>query len=41
MGSLRKKGDRWYFSVEIPQTNGKRKRIERAGGRTKKKLKKK
>ena len=36
MGSLRKKGDRWYFSVEIPQTNGKRKRIERAGGRTKK-----
>lgn len=36
MGSVRKKGDRWYFSVELPSENGKRKRIERAGGRTKK-----
>lgn len=36
MGSLRKKGDRWYFSVELPSENGKRKRIERAGGKTKK-----
>ena len=36
MGSLRKKGDRWYFSVELPAENGKRKRVERAGGKTKK-----
>lgn len=36
MGSLRKKGDRWYFSIELPAENGKRKRIERAGGKTKK-----
>lgn len=36
MGSLRKKGDRWYFSIELPAENGKRKRIERRGGRTKK-----
>ncbi len=36
MGSLRKKGDRWYFSVELPSENGKRRRVERAGGKTKK-----
>lgn len=36
MGSVRKKGDRWYFSVELPTENGKRKRVERAGGKTKK-----
>ena len=36
MGSVRKKGDRWYFSIELPQENGKRKRIERSGGKTKK-----
>lgn len=36
MGSVRKKGDRWYFSIELPTQNGKRKRIERAGGKTKK-----
>lgn len=36
MGSVRKKGDRWYFSVELPSENGKRKRVERAGGKTKK-----
>ena len=36
MGSVRKKGDRWYFSVELPAENGKRKRVERAGGKTKK-----
>lgn len=41
MGSLRKKGDRWYFSVELPSENGKRKRIERAGGKTKKEAQKK
>lgn len=36
MGSVRKKGSRWYFSVELPTENGKRKRIERSGGKTKK-----
>lgn len=36
MGSVRKKGNRWYFSVELPTENGKRKRIEKAGGKTKK-----
>lgn len=36
MGSVRKKGDRWYYSIELPPVNGKRKRIERAGGKTKK-----
>ena len=35
MGSVRKKGNRWYYSMEMPQINGKRKRIERAGGNTK------
>lgn len=36
MGSVRKKGNRWYFSVELPAENGKRKRVEKAGGKTKK-----
>ena len=36
MGSVRKKGNRWYFTIELPPENGKRKHIERAGGRTKK-----
>ena len=36
MGTLRKRGNSWYFSVELPAENGKRKRIERAGGKTKK-----
>ncbi|WP_300529062.1 site-specific integrase [Peptacetobacter sp.] len=36
MGTLRKRGNSWYFSVELPSENGKRKRIERAGGKTKK-----
>lgn len=36
MGSVRKKGDRWYYSIELPAINGKRKRIERSGGKTKK-----
>jgi Site-specific recombinase XerD len=35
-GSVRKKGDRWYYSFEIPSIDGKRKRIERSGGNTKK-----
>lgn len=34
-GSIRKKGDRYYYSFEMASEGGKRKRIERAGGRTK------
>lgn len=34
-GSIRKRGDRWYYSFELPTRNGKRKRIERVGGDTK------
>ena len=35
-GSVRKKGDRWYYSFELSSIDGKRKRIERCGGNTKK-----
>lgn len=35
-GSVRKKGNRWYYSFELGIIDGKRKRIERAGGSTKK-----
>jgi len=35
-GSVRKKGDQWYFSFELAKVGGKRRRVERAGGRTKK-----
>lgn len=35
-GSVRKKGGKWYYSFEVGKDNGKRKRIERAGGATKK-----
>lgn len=35
-GSLRKRGDKWYYSFEASTVDGKRKRIERVGGRTKK-----
>lgn len=34
-GSIRKRGDKWYYSFEMASENGKRKRIERVGGRTK------
>lgn len=34
-GSVRKKGGRWYYSFEIGRINGKRKRVEHAGGSTK------
>lgn len=34
MGSVRKKGNKWYYSIELPPINGKRRRIERAGGNT-------
>lgn len=35
-GSVRKIGNKWYYSFELPKQNGKRKRIERSGGNTKK-----
>lgn len=35
-GRVRKKGNRWYYSFELGNEDGKRKRIERAGGATKK-----
>lgn len=35
-GSLRKRGDKWYYSFELGKVDGKRKRVERVGGRTKK-----
>ena len=35
-GYIRKRGNRYYFSFEVAGVGGKRKRIERAGGRTKK-----
>lgn len=35
-GSVRKKGNKWYYSFEVGRENGKRKKIERAGGSTKK-----
>lgn len=35
-GSVRKKGGRWYYSFELAKVGGKRGRVERAGGSTKK-----
>lgn len=35
-GSVRKKGNRWYYSFEVGKEDGKRRRIEHAGGATKK-----
>ncbi len=35
-GHVRKRGDKWYYSFDAAPVNGKRKRIERVGGRTKK-----
>ncbi|WP_034438081.1 tyrosine-type recombinase/integrase [Clostridium ihumii] len=35
-GSVRKKGNKWYYSFEVQGEGGKRKRIERTGGNTKK-----
>ena len=35
-GYVRKRGTKWYYSFEASSVNGKRKRIERVGGRTKK-----
>ena len=35
-GSIRKRGNKWYYSFDAGYADGKRKRIERVGGRTKK-----
>lgn len=35
-GHVRKRGNRWYYSFELPTISGERKRVERAGGKTKK-----
>jgi integrase len=35
-GSIRKRGAKWYYSFETASIDGKRKRIERVGGTTKK-----
>lgn len=35
-GHVRKRGSKWYYSFEASSVDGKRKRIERVGGRTKK-----
>lgn len=34
--SVRKRGEKWYYSFETANVDGKRKRIERVGGKTKK-----
>lgn len=39
-GSIRKRGDQWYYSFELAKVNGKRKRIERVGGATKREAEK-
>lgn len=35
-GAVRLRGDRWYYSFDLAKVGGKRKRVERVGGRTKK-----
>lgn len=35
-GGVRKRGDTWYYYFDVGKVNGKRKKIERKGGRTKK-----
>ena len=36
LGSIRKRGKKWYYSFELAPVDGKRKRIERVAGTTKK-----
>ena len=38
-GSVRKRGKKWYYSIEVAKVGGKRKRIERVGGDTQKEAK--
>lgn len=35
-GSIRKRGENWYYYFDVAKINGKRKRIERKGGKTRK-----
>ena len=35
-GTIRKRGNNWYYTIDLPRINGKRRQMERAGGRTKK-----
>ncbi|ACD24736.1 site-specific integrase [Clostridium botulinum] len=35
-GSVRKRGNKWYYYFDVAKSDGKRKKIERAGGNTKK-----
>ncbi|MCM6844006.1 site-specific integrase [Latilactobacillus curvatus] len=39
-GNVRKRGDKWYYSFEAAQVDGKRKRIERVGGYSEKEARK-
>ena len=34
-GTVRKRGNRWYYTLDLPKINGKRRQIERVGGDTK------
>lgn len=34
-GSIRKRGETWYYRLELARINGKRQQVERVGGRTK------
>ena len=35
-GSIRKRGNSWYYYFDVAKVDGKRKRIERRGGSTRK-----
>lgn len=39
-GGLRKRGDFWYYYFDAGKVNGKRKKVERKGGKTKAEAKK-
>lgn len=34
-GSVRKRGDSWYYRLELPKINNQRQQLERCGGKTK------
>lgn len=39
-GGVRKRGEKWYYYFDLGTVNGKRKKIERVGGKTKKEAEK-
>lgn len=39
-GGVRKRGEKWYYYFDLGAVNGKRKKIERVGGKTKKEAEK-